>query len=348
MQEKELKFIYWFAYYNFDSPSVRYRAKYPLDFFKKKYGIDFYLIIPGYSPVKIIKFIVAFTSAIFLQKKDSLIIIQRVNSNFIYSRLLKILVKIKKQNTVYDIDDADYLEYNPKTIYHFAKECKTISAGSRKIAKHLSQFNSNIVHTTSPIVDLNIVKKKRNDLFTIGWIGIFGGNHKDNLIKVVFPALIELNFNFKLTIIGVFKDSDSELITNYFRKNKNIKIEIPRNVDWQNEVDIQNRITTFDVGIATLLDTEIQKSKSGIKAKQYMNNGVPVLSPNLHENDTVIIDGENGFFCSKPFDFKQKLNDFHNMSETEYNYYSSNARNSIKNFNHENYLLNLVRIKTGI
>ncbi len=348
MQEQKLNFIYWFSYYNFDSPSVRYRAKYPLDFIKREYGIDYYLIIPGYSLFKVIKFIIAYFSAMLFPKQNSLIVIQRVNSNFIYSKLLKILVKIRTQNTVYDIDDADYLEYNPKTIYYFAKQCKTISVGSKKIAEHLSQYNSRIVHTTSTIVDLNIVKKKRNDLFTIGWIGGFGGGHKESMIKVVFPALKKLDFNCKLVIIGVIEDSDSELITNYFNKNKNVKIEIPRNVDWHNEVDIQNRITSFDVGIATLLDTETQKSKSGIKAKQYMNNGVPVLSTNLPENDSVIIEGRNGFFCSEPLDFKKKLIDFHNMSETEYNYYSSNARDSIKNFNHEKYLLDLVRIKTGI
>jgi hypothetical protein len=40
----------------------------------------------------------------------------------------------------------------------------------------------------------------------------------------------------------------------------------------------------------------MQLSKSGIKAKQYMNNGVPVLSSNLPENNTVVIDGFNVFF----------------------------------------------------
>lgn len=348
MQEKELNFIYWFAYYNFNSPSVRYRAKYPLDVFRKKFGINYYLVTPGYSPGRISKFILAYFSAIFLQKKDSLIVIQRVNSNFIYSRLLKILVRIKRQNTVYDIDDADYLEYNPESIYYFAKECKSISAGSRKIAEHLSQFNSRIVHTTSPIVDLNIVKSKRNDLFTIGWIGAFGGDHKNSMINFVFPALLELDFEFKLIIIGVNNNSDSEFITNYFNTQKKVKIVIPRNIDWQNEEDIQNRIAKFDLGIATLTDSEIHKSKSGIKAKQYMNNGVPVLSTNLPENDSVIVEGKNGFFCSGPQEFKQRIIEFYKMNETEYNNYSSNARYSIKNFNHEKYLSDFLKIKAGI
>ena len=345
MKEQSLNFIYWFAYYNLDSPSVRYRAQFPLEFFKKKDGINYYLIIPGYSLFRIIRFAIAYFSALFMLKKDSIIVIQRVNSNFVFSNLLKLLVKIRKNDLVYDLDDADYLEYNPKTIYYFAKRCMVISAGSKKIAEHLSQFNTRIVHTTSPIVDLNIVKEKRNELFTVGWIGGFGGEHKDSIIKYVFPALKEIPFSFRLVLVGVTKDSDSKFIANYFSTINNIEVVIPRNIDWQNEIKIQNWITTFDVGIATLLDTEIQKSKSGIKAKQYMNNGIPVVSTNLPENDTVIIDGENGFFCDNYLDFKNRITEFYEMSESEYNRFSANARHSIKNFNHDKYLLDLVKIK---
>ncbi len=345
MKQQSLNFIYWFAYYNLDSPSVRYRAQYPLEFFKKKYGINSSLIIPSYSPIRIFKFVIAYFSALFILKKDSIIVIQRVNTNFVFSNMLKFLVKIRKNNLVYDLDDADYLEYNPETIYYFAKRCKVISAGSKKIAEHLSQFNTSIVHTTSPIVDLNIVKKKRNELFTVGWIGGFGGEHKDSIIKYVFPALKELSFKFRLIMVGVTKDSDSKFIINYFDKTKNIDIVIAKDINWQNEIDIQNWIVTFDVGIATLLDTEIQRSKSGIKAKQYMNNGIPVLSTDLPENDSVIIDGENGFFCSNSLDFKNRITEFYEMSEIEYNRFSLNARHSIKNFNHEKYLLDLMKVK---
>lgn len=296
MKEKKIKFIYWFAYYNLNSPSVRYRAKYPLEYFQKKYGIDYYLIIPGYSLNKIVRFIIAFFSALISPKKDSIIVIQRVNSNFIYSNLLKLLVSIRKQNSIYDLDDADYLENDSKTIYYFAKKCNTISAGSKRIADHLSIYNSRILHTTSPIVDLNIVKNRKSEVFTVGWIGDFGGEHKSSLISFVFPALKELDFNVKLKILGVNKQSDLEFINEYFNNTENIQIEIPTNIDWNNETSIQNMITTFDVGIATLIDSEIHKSKSGIKAKQYMNNGVPVLSTKLPENNTVIIDGKNGYF----------------------------------------------------
>ena len=337
MENKKIEFIYWFAYYNLDSPSVRYRAKYPLDFFKNNKGVGNYFIVPNYSPIGIYLFIKAYLSALFFRKHNSLIVIQRVQSHFIYSTLLKLLIRIKKKDTVYDLDDADYLEVNPKTIYYFAKHCEKISAGSKQIAKHLSKFNNQIIHTTSPIIDLKIVKTNRNTIFTVGWIGNFAGDHKNSLIELVFPALKELKFPMKLIVVGVVKFDDIEFIKKYFYGNSNIEIEIPLGIDWNNEIEIQKRITSFDVGIATLTNSEMQLSKSGIKAKQYMNNGVPVLSTDLSENNTVVIDGVNGYFCTTTNDYKNRLNQFKNMTEAEYMQLSKNARKSITNFDHHKY-----------
>lgn len=345
MKEKKIGFIYWFAYYNLDSPSVRYRAKYPLEYFQKKHNIGYYLVFPGYSTHRIIRFLIAFFSALIFPKKDSIIVIQRVNSNFIYSNLLKLLVNVRKQDSVYDLDDADYLENDTKAIYYFAKKCNAISAGSKKIAEHLKFYNSKIIHTTSPILDLKIIKERKSKIFTIGWIGGFGGEHRNSMINLVFPALKRLEFKFKLLILGVQENSDIEFIADYFNNNRNIQIETPTNINWKNENYIQNIIKTFDIGIATLVDSEMQISKSGIKAKQYMNNGVPVLSTNLPENDSVVVDGKNGFFCSSPNDFKQRIIEFYNMNQDDYYYYSKNARDSIINFNHDKYFLDFNRIK---
>jgi hypothetical protein len=147
LDNKKIEFIYWFAYYNLDSPSVRYRAKYPLDFFKEEKGIDSYLVVPSYSISGILLFLKAYLSALFFRKRNSLIVIQRVQSNFIYAGLLKLLVRIRRKDTVYDLDDADYLEENQKTIFYFVKNCAKISAGSNAIAAYLSRFNHQIVHT---------------------------------------------------------------------------------------------------------------------------------------------------------------------------------------------------------
>lgn len=348
LENKKIEFIYWFAYYNLNSPSVRYRAKYPLDFFREHKNIESYFVVPSYSMTGIYLFVKAYLSALFFRRQNSLIVIQRVQSNFIYASLLKLLIRIRNNDTVYDLDDADYLEVNPKTIYYFVNHCEKISAGSKQIETYLSRFNNRIVHTTSPIIDLEIVKTTKNPKFTIGWIGGFGGDHKESLIELVFPAIKELTFHLKLIIIGIQKLEDGEYIKKYFQDNSKIEIELPSGIDWNDEVGIQNRIVLFDVGIATLTNTEMQLSKSGIKAKQYMNNGVPVLSTNLPENNTIVIDGVNGFFCTKANDFKERLNQLNNMTDKDYSQLCENARKSVSNFDHNKYFADFEKIKNGI
>jgi glycosyltransferase involved in cell wall biosynthesis len=332
-----IKYIYWFAYYNEDSPSVRYRALYPLEYFKKHHNISSKLITPGYKPKKVWLFVKSYCSALFFRKKNAAIVIQRVQSNFIYSALLKLLVTLHKNNTIYDLDDADYLDSRPNSIYYFAKQCSRLALGSQAIANHLFPLNNNIVITSSPTPDLNIVKQNRNNIFTIGWIGGFGGDHKKSLIAFVFPAINQLNFSCKFILLGVRHQADREFICEYFGNNKNVLIETPEEIDWKNEQSIQEQITRFDIGIATLMDNEIQRSKSGIKAKQYLNNGVPVLGTNLPENDWVIKEGVNGYFCANTHEFKQRMCEFKNMSDAEYNSFSKNARETISEFNHQTY-----------
>lgn len=344
----QIKYIYWFAYYNEESPSVRYRGKYPLEYFKEKHDVEYSLIIPGYKSKRMWSFIRSYLSALFFRKKDSVIVIQRVHSNFIYSSLLKVLVTVHKRNTVYDLDDADYLYCPPKTIYSFAKKCSAITAGSNAIAEHLSRFNENIIVTSSPTPDLEIVKTNRSTVFTIGWIGGFGGDHKKSLIEYVFPALKDLNFDCKFVLLGIIHPEDCKLILDYFSNCQHLKIELPTDLDWKNESVLQKEIASFDVGIATLLDNEIQRSKSGIKAKQYLNNGVPVLGTNLPENDWVIKDGVNGFFCNTPEDFKKRITEFHAMTEEQFSDFSQNARQSLSDFNHEKYYADFSKVRTPV
>lgn len=340
----QIEYIYWFAYYNEASPSVRYRGKYPLDFFEKNYGIKYSLIIPGYKPNKVLAFIKAYFSALLFCRKNAIIVIQRVHSNFIYSSLLKLLVLFRKKNTVYDLDDADYIYLKPHSIYYFARKCNFITAGSNAIAEHLSQYNKNIIIASSPTPDLGIVKQKRSNIFTIGWIGGFGGDHKRSLTEMVFPAIKELKLNIRLVLLGVTKDEDFKWIREYFIKNKNIQLEIPSIIDWKDEKSIQKKICSFDIGISTLLDNKIQRSKSGIKAKQYLNNGIPVLGSNLPENDWVIKDGFNGYFCSDTQQFKEKIREFYHMTEEQYSYFSKNARASVNMFDHEAYFKSFMNI----
>lgn len=335
--EGNIEFIYWFAHYNLASPSVRYRGKYPLDFLKEQYRVNSYFIFPSYKPARILQFIRAYFSALIFRKEKSIIVVQRINSNFIYANLLKLLVKIRSSDTIYDIDDADYLEYPPNTIYYFSRNCSKISVGSNELVKNLSKFNPNIFLNTSSTPDLNIIKHKKESIFTIGWIGGFGGDHKISLTTYFFPALNALPFKFKFVLLGVAEKSEYVFLNDYFKSFENMILEMPQDIEWTNEFDIQQRISQFDIGIATLMDNEMQRSKSAFKAKQYMNNGVPVLSVDIPENNVFVDHGKNGFLCSSHEDFKKRIIEFHDMSDKDYAIFSSNARNSIARFNLTSY-----------
>ena len=106
----EIKHIYWFAYFNLNVPSVRYRAKFPLQQFRDKHGITFSIVYPGYDLQNMSNFILTFFSALFFRKSNSIIVFQKIHTSGIYATALKVLLFFRPQHTLYDIDDAAKLE----------------------------------------------------------------------------------------------------------------------------------------------------------------------------------------------------------------------------------------------
>ena len=332
-RDMKLKFVYWFAFYNPDSPTVRYRGKYVLDYLQSNYGINSYFVFPDYTLSRIIIFLRSYFSALLFPEKDSLIIIQSVYSNFFYANALKFLVKIRKKNSIYDLDDADYLRYSPDTIYYFIQNCSAVTVGSAELLKNISSKNKKTILIPCPTPDLNIIKQKRNELLTLGWIGHFSEGHKESLLKFFFPALINLPFKVKLHFLGVPEKQDYIFLMEYFSNFEKVILEIPQDIVWENEKDIQQRISNFDIGIATLLNTEFYRSKSAFKTKQCFNNGVPVLSTDVPENNLFVEHGKNGFLCSSPAEFRQRIIEIKEMSNDNYDALSTYARNTIVKFN---------------
>ena len=278
-----------------------------MKFFKENYDVNSYLILPSYAPLAILQFIIAYFSALLFRKKDSIIVIQSIYTKSFYATALKLLVKIRKKNTFYDLDDADYLRYPPETIYYFLKNCSTVTLGSSELIKNLSKFNPNSILITCPTQDLN-----------------------------------NLPFKVKLILMGVCRKDEYEFLTEYFKSFENFIVEIPQDINWLNEIAIQEKIATFDIGIATLLDDEFSRSKSAFKLKQCFNNGVPVLSSNIPENNLFIDHGKNGYLCESLTDFRQRIIEFNEMENIVYKTFSSNARNSIHRFNLTNFCDNFI------
>ena len=132
--------------------------------FKEEYSISSDFIYPSRSLRGIIKFMYIYFSALLFRKKDSVVVIQKVCSNRLYANALKFLVLIQKKQTLYDIDDAEYLRTKTTTLHFFLKRCESISVGSSKLFDYCSSFNNNVYIQTSPVAihSKRKVEKQKN------------------------------------------------------------------------------------------------------------------------------------------------------------------------------------------
>ncbi|MFM9945583.1 MAG: glycosyltransferase [Bacteroidia bacterium] len=300
----EIKHIYWFSYFNLKEPSVRYRAKYPLEYFKKEYGITYSIVYPGYDFKNFSHFLLTFFSVLFFRKNNSIIVFQKIFTNGIYTNALKFLLFCRPNNTLYDIDDAEYTRRPAGAMHHFMKKCSICAAGSQSIMYYITPFNKNVFFSTSPVIDHGFFKTKLHESLTIGWIGYYGA-HRPSLTQLFFPALIKIDFPVKLIVMGVV--NETEEIKSYFSHNPNITIEAPLNIDWLDENLVYETISTFDIGVSPLNDTDFNRGKSAFKLKQCLSCGVPVLGSSIGENRRYLQDGINGYFCDSPEEYIEKI-----------------------------------------
>ena len=330
--KSNINHIYWFAPYNISGPSTRYRGFLPLKYLSKN-NITNDFVFPERSIKGVLRFIRIFTTALFFREKNSIIVIQKVCSNRFYANLLKLLVVFQSKWTQFDIDDAEYVRQDTKSLHFFLKKCSIISVGSEELMIYCRTFNANVYILTSPVTEHNIVKKERNEIMNIGWVGDFGnGNkiskdfsHKTSLYKILFPVLKLIDKPIKLTLIGVKNKSDIPEIHNYFKNSNNININILENLEWKNDNWVYDEIVKLDIGVSPMINHLFNRSKSAFKAKQYLSVGIPTIASNVGENDKFVINNKNGIICNNNIDFKKAIDKFLEMSHSNYFEFSNNA-----------------------
>ena len=346
----KIKHIYWFAPYNLTCPSTRYRGKLPLELLKQEHKITNDFIYPERSWQDILRFLKIFFTILFFRKDGSLIVIQKVISNRLYANLLKVLIIVHSRKTLCDIDDAEYYRTSTQTLHFFLRRCETISVSSQVLKDYCSKFNQNIIELTSPVPIHSHHKTTRNQKFTVGWVGDFGNghdvskdfSHKANMYQLLFPQLLELNFQFQLTLIGIKKESDMQEISDYFKSKPNIQINIPTHLHWSNDKWLYPMISQFDICVSPMLDHPFNQEKSAFKAKQYLSCGIPVVASDIGENRRFVIDGFNGTLCQNSNDFGKAIEYFYKITPEEYTIFSKNALEGIDDFSVERYCEKLV------
>lgn len=332
----EIKHIYWFAYFNLDEPSVRYRAKFPLQQLKDNHGITYSIVYPGYDLPHLRNFILTFFSVLLFRKRNSVIVFQKIYTKGIYATALKVLLYFRPQHTLYDIDDAEHTRRPVQTIHYFMKKCSSCSAGSKSLMDYIRQFNQNVFLLTSPVIDHGLTKSELQKTLTVGWLGYYGA-HRQSLTQLFFPALQNIDFPLKLKLLGVANQVEEQEIKSYFTGNKHISVETPLDINWLDEHSIYETVATFDIAVSPLTDNEFNRSKSAFKLKQCLSCGVPVLGSRVGENKVFLRDGVNGFLCDSPDDYFQQLNSLRSSQSDNYSRLSSNAKSTFPAFSMDNY-----------
>lgn len=331
----EIKHIYWFSYFNLSEPSVRYRAKYPLEQLQSQYGITSSVVLPERNLHGIWQFIKVFLSALLFRKKDSLIVFQKIYTNGLYAKTLQLLLLLSPCNTLYDIDDAEYTRRPAGTIHYFMKKCTACTVGSAALANYARQFNTEVALLTSPVIEHGVSRAPDN-VFTVGWIGYYGA-HRESLTRLLFPALQKTDFPVRLKLLGVAGSEEREEIRNYFSNKPNISLDMPADIDWQNEYAVYRHVASFDVGVSPLTDTEFNRAKSAFKLKQCLSCGIPVLGSSVGENLRFLKDGVNGYLCDSPDDYYENICRLQQLPAAAYSLLSENAKQSITQFSIAHY-----------
>jgi glycosyltransferase involved in cell wall biosynthesis len=346
----KIEHIYLFSSYNIKGISTRYRGVYVLNELYKKHGISSTFVYPGYSLMEIVNFIRTYLKVLFTSRKNTIVVYQKIHTKGIYTMLLRVLLRIRPKGTIYDTDDADYLRYFDKNIFYFMKNCKMCTVGSIALKEFTKTYNSNILLLTSPVIRHKEIKNNGNKILHIGWIGDYGLNkgfsspfsHKISLNQILFPILLELEFVFKLTILGVKNPADKKEIQNMFKHKNNIILNIPERVNWLNEKSVYSVVKEFDIGVSPMIKNEFNISKSAFKAKQYLSCGVPVLASPIGENLTFVKDGFNGFICHNSKEFKEKIIKINNMDIEEYDLLRNNTSFYVEEFSMTKYCNDLI------
>lgn len=348
---RKLQHVYWFAPYNLTCPSTRYRGKYPLEWLEEHQGITFDFVTPDRSFRGVLHFLNVYLMALFFRKKDSLIVIQKVCSLRWYAKALKLLISIRNQDTLYDIDDAEYYRQPTPTLHFFLKNCQQIQVGSKALQDYCLQYNTNVHIATSPVIEHVIHKQKKNDLFTIGWVGDLGNgkavskdfSHKSSLFKLFFPVLKTIDFPLKLMLIGVKQPEDIPEIELYFKDKPNISLEIPVDLDWTSDGWLYEQIKTFDLGVSPMVDHPFNQAKSAFKAKQYLSCAVPVLASDVGENRNYVLDQKNGWICSQSEDFYKGIKAFYSMNRADYRQYQNHSLAHLSTFSMKSYCMVIMK-----
>lgn len=207
---------------------------------------------------------------------------------------------------VFDFDDAVFVSYkSPSNGYlsylKFAGKTETscrlaahVMAGNPYLASYARRVNDNVT-----IIPTTIDTDKYKSLnyepkagpIVIGWTGSHSTVQHLDTVRETLRKLAGQTA-FRLRVIGT---------ANY--QIDGVDVEA---MPWRADTEVED-LSTIDIGIMPLPDDKWSKGKCGLKALQFMAQGIPTVCSPVGVNTDIIQDDKNGLLATAEAEWIEKL-----------------------------------------
>jgi glycosyltransferase involved in cell wall biosynthesis len=169
-----------------------------------------------------------------------------------------------------------------------------VTVSTEALAEVLRRYHDNVVvlpnHIPAALLEF---ERPRPERVTVGWAG--GDSHLRDMAMIAPHLRRFLRRN---------PDVDLHTIGTDFRA----VCKIPgRYTEWNPDTWAYYRTIDFDIGLAPLVDSVFNRSKSAIKAMEYAALGIPVIASDSEPYREFVEHGETGFLVRQPHEWDRYL-----------------------------------------
>lgn len=179
-------------------------------------------------------------------------------------------------------------------VVHAAQVADLVTVTTEPLAQVMRQHSDNVVVLPNriPASLLDVVRPVR-DRVTVGWAG--GASHGADMGLVAGPLrrMLDRNRHVDVHLVG----------TDY-----SPTIRRPcRFTGWSDDVEAYYRSIDFDIGLAPLVGTRFDRSKSAIKVMEYAALGIPCLASDVEPYRDHVVDGVTGWLVRREHEWGKRL-----------------------------------------